>query len=87
MKNWPWPGKPWRPWTCDVKHRSIFDDLTCAQHLDHFNNGEKSPLSRSIMKKENWMIDVTEKRHILDLDCSLGPTDSHMTSSFCKKTS
>jgi hypothetical protein len=72
---------------CDVKHRSIFDDLTCARDLDRFNNDEKSPLSRSIMKKENWMIDVTEKRHILDLDCSLGPTDSRMTSRFCKKTS
>jgi hypothetical protein len=59
MKNWPWP-----------KCRSIFDDLTCARDLDRFNNGEKLPLSRSIMKKENWMIDVTEKRHILDLDCS-----------------
>ena len=70
-----------------MKRSSIFDDLTCARDLDRFNNGEKSPLSRSIIKKENWMIDVTEKRHILDLDCYLGPTDSRMTSRVCKKRS
>ena len=70
-----------------MKRSSIFDDLTCARDLDRFNNDEKSPLSRSIMKKEKWMIDVTQKRQIMDLDCSLGPTDSRMTSRFCKKRS
>jgi hypothetical protein len=53
--------------------------------LDHFNNDEKSSLSRSIMKKEKLMIDVTQMRQIINLDCSLGPTDSRMTSRVCKK--
>ena len=70
-----------------MKRSSIFDDLTCARDLDRFNNDEKSPLSRSIMKKEKLMIDVTQMRQIINLDCSLGPTDSRMTSRFCKKTS
>jgi hypothetical protein len=33
------------------------------------------------------MIDVTQMRQIINLDCSLGPTDSRMTLRFCKKTS
>ena len=31
--------------------------------------------------------DVTQKRQIINLDCSLRPTDSCMTSRFCKKKS
>jgi hypothetical protein len=37
------------------------------------------------MKTKIWRGDVTEKRHISDLDCSLGPVDLCMTSRFCKK--
>ena len=31
--------------------------------------------------------DVTQKRQIINLDCSLRPRDSRMTSRFCKKKS
>jgi hypothetical protein len=51
------------------------------------NNGDFLSWSSSLMKSKIWRGDVTDKRHISDLDCSLGPVDLCMTSRFCKKKS
>ena len=48
------------------------------------DNDKKMSLSDSIIKTEKLRGDVTEKRHISDLDCSLGPVVLCMTLRFCK---
>ena len=44
-------------------------------------------LKLQLDENKNLEGNVTEKRHILDLDCSLGPVDLCMTLRFCKKKS